>query len=355
MPGEGDLGDLIVTLKLDDSQYRQDLKETLTQSAAAAKQLFATGAVKEHAQSLKKVIPLSKELNLQAQEAHQRFGVMANAVTGASTTLRLFGIESGFAVVEAGRMALYLGRATTAAGGLATGFVIIGKAVKGFLVTIGPVGWALLALGTAYTIITRRNDALAESTKKSKEELASWQQQITKTDREIRVLMGTSTPAQVRRMELKEQSPTLSEGRIDLLISDELLRDQLKIKNATMDRVQALRLESSILRGEGTQYDLIGDAAERIATMERDRLKTLKELEKQRDELLAREHEEGGGFGIGTIESRGFRFGAGAIGSVIGEQNETKKTNALLEKSLTKLDAQIGILQKLVEPTTGDN
>lgn len=354
MAGENDLGDLIVTLKLDDAQYRQDLKETLTQSAESAKRLFPTGPAKEYAQSVKKVIPLSKELNLQAQEAHQRFGVMANAVTGASTTLRLFGIESGFAVVEAGRVALYLGRATTAAGGLAAGFVIIGKAVRGFLVSIGPVGWALLALGAAYAIITRRNDVLAESTKKSKEELASWQQQITKTDREVRVLMGLNTPAEMRRTELKEQFPSLSEGQIGLLISDELLRDQLKIKNATIDRVQALRLESSILRGEGTQYDLIGDAAERIATMERDRLKTLKELEKQRDELLAREH-EGGGFGIGTLPSSGFRFGAGAIGSVIGEQNETKKTNALLEKSLQKLDTQIAVLKELTGPTINDN
>jgi hypothetical protein len=85
--------------------------------------------------------------------------------------------------------------------------------------------------------------------------------------------------------------------------------------------------------------------------MERDRLKTLKGLQDQRSELVERAT-DGSTNAFTSRHLSGFRFGSGAMGSVIGEQNETKTTNELLRKSLTKLDMQIVELRKLTDDPT---
>jgi hypothetical protein len=53
----------------------------------------------------------------------------------------------------------------------------------------------------------------------------------------------------------------------------------------------------------------------------------------------AGESESGGGFGIGTIGAGAFRFGPGAVGSVIGQQSEQKSTTEAvknLEKTIER-------------------
>jgi hypothetical protein len=358
MPGENDLGDLIVTLKLDDSQYREDVKKVIGDTEALIKQTTKGpnfgGALASSERQLKKVIPLHKELNLQAQEAHQRFGVMANAVTGASTTLRLFGIESGFAVVEAGRMILYLGRATTAAGSVTAAFVTMASATKGFLVSILPITPILTALAVAYIFFRGKTEEATDAQKGLNAEFKKTRDELSALALKSKLESPTTSDAQkhfARIEAIQKRFPgtpaTVAAQMMEL--EDRLAFDKAGGEAST--RTKALKDEILILQNKRTIYDSIENKEQRMATILRDRLK----LEIQRSELLDKESAQVDSFGIGTLPSSGFRFGAGAIGSVIGEQTETKKTNALLEKSLTKLDAQITELRKLTEPSASDN
>ena len=358
MAGESDLGDLIVTLKLDDDQYREDVKKALGDTEALIRRTtkgpdFA-GALAASERQLKKVIPLSKEMNLQAQEAHQRFGVMANAVTGASTTLRLFGIESGFAVVEAGRMILYLGRATTAAGGVTAAFVTMGAATKGFLVSILPILPLITAIGAAYIFFRGKTEELTDAQKSLNAEFKKTRDELAGLGLKTTLEDPTKSDMQKHFARIEAIQKRFPGTPATVAVQMMELEDRLAFDKAGSEanvRTKALKEEILVLQNKRTIYDSIENTEQRAATILRDRLK----LEIQRSELLDKESAQMDSFGISTRESGGFRFGAGAIGSVIGEQNETKKTNALLEKSLTKLDMQIEELRKLTGPTSGDN
>ena len=233
MPGENDLGDLIFELKVSDEAARETIKEfvgytqeqinklvsaagggaiklpadfggahfaentkklTIALNAEAAAHAAAAGAAAPHATALVKVSGAAlsvtgqiKVINAHAQEAHQRFGVMANAVTGASTAMRILTGESGFAVIEMGRLTLYFGRAITAAGGVAAAVATAGAAIKAFWISIGPPGWIIAALGATYLAYQKIAGIGEESRKKEADALkaaeAAWKSSLEVLER----------------------------------------------------------------------------------------------------------------------------------------------------------------------------
>lgn len=406
MPAENEIGDLIATLRLDDSAYKAQIKETLKESVNAVdsasramtsgwrvgdailksgKQIEETTEItRKHGRQVLSTSAQIKIINAAAQEAHQRFGVMANAVTGASTTLRLLGLESGFAYVEVGRMILYLGRATTSAGGLAKGVDIVHRAIKGFIVTIGPVGWTLAGLAAAYAIYTKATEESTEAIKANKDAHdRKAETYLNERDAMLdwRVAQGEISELDKRLILAERHGASRSElASIAQQFNYEQQIAEKKLNDLTLDRVHSLQLETSILQAEGTAYDLIADKSERIALMVRDRVSMLKEMglefggmkpsdfmsladprrplqlfRERAQALRASAQESGGGFGITTQLSSGFRFGPGAFGSVIGQQTEQGKTNDELRKVNKTLEKEYGELRKISDLLAGTN
>jgi hypothetical protein len=413
MAGESDLGDLIVTLKLDDAQYRQDIKEAVYLTTESIKKiqaelageksahLQAASAAKVHAGAIAglggKVLSATSQIsviNAKAQEAHQRFGVMANAVTGASTVLRLFGAAEAMVIVETGRVILYLGRATTAAGGFAAALIVIKAATLSFIASLPPLAIAIAAIATAMAAAKAIFDAGAEAEERAEkraserrdrmeEEAAAIRQRNSalrdaedafavakgvmseQTAQELRLLRGGTPPEDAEKL-----AQLADDTRVWLQLKKEL-NEQWEL-GAKQEEEAREHLNKRILAEMGfhaKRVELEREADEKIAensykafikgnkAIERANRDSMEELQQlaiefggrkpsdfltgqARDRALFGEAAnlrlknvtEESGFGIGTLPSSGFRFGAGAIGSVIGEQTEQKKTTEAVER-----------------------
>jgi hypothetical protein len=380
-------GYLALEIKVDDSNVAGQIAEAQANAQSQLNRLSSSklpnfaAALKQDAVSATGQI---KIISAAAQEAHQRFGVMANAVTGASTAVRLLGLESGYAVVETGRLVLYLGRATTAAGGLAAGIGIVAAAVKGFLVTIGAIGWAVLGAATAYAAATsaiKKMVAATDELNKAKEkelELTAKELQgnkdVLKTLTEARdrlaVSRGEMSPQIAEQRQLERAGNPFAEqiasanalARANDVLQKNLERNkqeysdlleqqrkerrdwaredhdlemqyfadrdlaQLTARRADRDAIVDAKIRLGILK-ESAAFP-IGSVQGRLADFFQDRKKSLDALK------------ENQGFGIGTLPAEGFRFGFGAMGSVIGEQSEQKNTTQAvkdLEKTFERL------------------
>lgn len=398
MPGEGDLGDLIVALRLDDADYRARIKATLAESVSATKAANASmgGAMLLTTENIKKIQASLEAEKLaflasgkaatkhgaDVQSAFMRQGEALESVRALQGALFLLTGQHGFLVIEAGRAAAHLGRLTTAAGGLRAAFLAAGLAGRAFLVSIGPIGVVLLGAGAAYMAYKRIMESTTETTKKAAEANKEFTSSFLTVLDQLHAETDNPNDPIVRlnrRLALKEKFPSATEGQINTMIrtQDELV--EVKLLNATLDRTQALRLQTSILRGEGTEYDLIGDAAERVARIEKDRAELLKSMaiefggrrpsdfmdvndprrslqlfrERAEDLRKAARGEPGTGFSIGTQAASAFRFGPGAMGSVIGQQTEAKKTNELLKEINTTLEDEFRQLERTLGGGTG--
>src|SRR3990172_5266517 len=198
-----DQGYLAAEIKIVDEQAREDVARFVTDAQAKL------GVISKPALSVTQQMKL---LTAATQEAHARFGVMANATVGLSTAMRLLGIESGMAAVESGRLVLYFGRAITSGGGVAAMFRTIGVAIKGVLVSIGPVGWAIWAVTIAWAAFAaatkHANDATEEAAKKQEklnEKLREFLDLSEKTRMKIGVERGEITSSEARSKELQKQ------------------------------------------------------------------------------------------------------------------------------------------------------
>lgn len=232
-----------------------------------------------------------KRIQAGAQEAHARFGVMANATVGLSTAMRLLGVESGLVVVETGRLVLYFGRAITSGGGVASMFNTIAAATKGFLVSIGPIGWAIAAvtaaLAAAQAALGAYDEAQERAAKRAAErrtlaeEEAGRVRDIRKTIRDaedqLAVARGTMSERFADELGLlRGGMPSDKAGELAYL------RAEARAVRATKsidERTNKLWLEAQVLEGHITKYDLIVNANERLAAMQLDRIKRVKDAE----------------------------------------------------------------------------
>lgn len=395
MPADNELGDLIVTLSLDDAQYKEEIRETLyltTENINKIKALLEsektahlavavaagahTAAVAKLGAGTQSATGQIKVINALAQEAHQRFGVMANTITGVSTAFRLLGLESAYGIVEAGRLSLYFGRAITSGGGMTGMLMTLVGALRAFAIAIGPVGWLLTAAGAAWLYFSRAPEKATEAIKKQKADLEELHYAMAKSGWvQWQVEGGYSTS--VKMLELKEKFPKATQRDLDYL----LLGDEALLVLKAKDRAEQLRLQTSILEGQGTAYDLIVDRSERVAKMEHDRVELLNRagisfggkhpsdfmdpndprfrIQRWMDNAaLEREaaspHSGGGTSSLGPAGSE-FRFGPGAMGSMIGAENEQKKTNELLQKVIENQKTAYVELQKQTTALGGND
>ena len=343
------LGDLIVTLKLDRAGYDQQIAalvaaptKALAQSAVVPvvipRRLREVGTAAEFSQ--RKL----KSLAQQALDGNARFGVMANTVSGTSSALHLLTGQSGFMIVELGRTALYLGRATLAAGGLSAGIHVLITSVRAFLVAIGPVGQIILGLGVAYALFSSLFLDSTDEIKKQADALKEYEKELSRVKRAVRVQEGVFTPAEAKFFELREKFPERSNKEIRKLVEEDR-----KL------RIGASRIEVAVLSGRISKYDNLLDREERSLAIAKDRLELEREIstrfgtgkpsmfvpttDPRRPFLLLQEKFEKEKedakelrFGISSRPAGAFRFGTGPVGSVIGEQSEGAKTNALLKE-----------------------
>ena len=104
------------------------------------------------------------------KDLHGRYAAGTNAVRGFSAALILMG-NTGLAATTAqiGYAIVYMGRFTQSAGGMAAAFVTLGSTLKAFAISLGPVGWALIAIGAAASFVYSSLSKSSEITKQATE------------------------------------------------------------------------------------------------------------------------------------------------------------------------------------------
>ncbi len=337
----------------------------------------------------------------------ERAGSSAAELTHAGWALRsslhLVTGETGFLATEILMTSAHMSRLITAAGGATAAVSALGVATKGFLVSIGPVGWAILALGAAYLTyerLTKTDEEVTKAATKEHEHQLTIFEAERKAMVDLAVAQGVITAQDRRRMELHGPAPL---GRIENEAIDATMRDeaalaankqynaalqdswewQEKLNRAEGDRRNAIaeRIRLAVDEQHQTEKQKIAEQiaadsrkffvdqdARAIANRQRAEAGWREELEKRasavraaavnfggakpsdfltgrlRDIALFNESAEArlkavgeaGTFGITSRASSEFRFGAGAAGSVVGEQNEAKNTTRAV-KELTEV------------------
>jgi hypothetical protein len=390
MAGESDLGDLIVTLQLDDQQYREQLRSTISSSKAqvrdlggAMKDAFSMGQMRKELATTGEYAARSfSSMRIGARDAGSQFYAARASVSALSSSMILLTGETGFFVVEAARAGLHLARLTSAVSGL-------GLAIKSFVLT-NPltilVGTLVTVGAKAYEWINASAEAtktLADNLKRATEEMekmrdvsAGKRVEGMQTIFDKRMLLaGTLSQEQFRTSELvrggmSEADASQLSGAESQLAMEKARQQESRRKEA--DRiayataVQDRRLEANRQRQQ-QEREAIGararewleDREARIAASGESHARRLRDLRENRDEIsqlrIQRAEAADTGFGISTRESSGFRFGIGAAGGVIGEQSEQRKTNNILER----IDEKLRELQKIrmeleTTPTLGD-
>lgn len=420
------LGDKIVTIKLDAGQVREEMAATAAFLQAGVNRIRLSGSEIEAAtqRRLRDELRLLKQVtgqtraeiqltNAKAQEAHQRFGVMANAVTGASTVMRLLTGESGFLAIELGRTTLYLGRAATAAGGFAAAISTIGLAVKGFLgaaatgliAVLTSMVTLLTAIGAAAVVAWKKDEIVdwARSVRDAKdaaaallemqERLADAQanKQITKgivgAKEKLAVARGEMSPEEARGRELVRGGEPLGfeiaaiEEQIRIQkISNDIKLHNLKVEQqerekfvelqrnwAEEDQKTALenfkKQDEARLRGVREAREAIEDfeikhgirpASSVIGDPAGRRMAEFEERIAARRQAV----EDAGGtrFSIGSRDASQFRFGFRG-GDLIGTQSEDRNTDKILKglKDVEKAEARVeaAIIRALGEGGNG--
>lgn len=386
MPGTVPLGDLVVTLKLDDSSYKQQVAAAMTHSTAvvaASRQRSIQGASSEF-QALDRIgkltitaekaksAAIAREQNLQFQmqqrlqrqrmaierdharaiqdnirwehaqnrvvmDGNARFGVFANSVSGASTAMHLLTGQSGFMAIELGRTALYLGRASVAAREAGGALIVLRSTLTSFLAAAGPWVPILLAIGAAYLALSYYVDKTVEKLKKQ----ATEEERLAKTlgtrldiARELALIQGRATTEEVAASTFTGEGQSPSEA---------VRTARLKTELSVAQRLKDL----SLSLGTGRASDF----------MSRNDPLYLLQLAEDRERRKRELDNESKGTTFGTISSAGFRFGAGARGSAIGEQTEVKETNKKLDELKASFQRELEEIQRTnrillgVEPT----
>jgi hypothetical protein len=315
-------------------------------------------------------------INAKAQEAHQRFGVMANAVTGASTVLRLFGAAEGMAVVETGRVVLYLGRATTAAGGFAAALATIQAATLAFIASLPPLAIAIAAVAAAMAAAKVIFDASAAAEERAEKRASDRRDRMEEEAAAIRqrnaalrdaedafaVIKGSMSEQTAQELKsLRGGTPAQDAAKIAQLAENgRVWLEQVKAINEQWELGE--KQESEAREGlnrrlldemgfHAKRVDLENEASQKIADDNYNafikgnerveqarqnsivaRISKLDQLRERRAEML----QEAVGTGQGTSSlgpsGNAFRFGPGAMGSTIGAETEQKKTNNILER-----------------------
>jgi hypothetical protein len=301
-------------------------------------------------------------------EAHARFGVMANSVTGASTVMRLLGAETGMAGVEMARTVLYFGRATTAGGGMIGVINSLAGSFKTFWVALGPVGQVLTVAITLYTALTaaiNKAKQAAEGAAKAFADQAGAISAVLESQRDLGLAKDPSRAHEIAVERLMDTDPNMTKERAEIITinkeraegiteSRKFIRDfndeqREAEEDARKKRVQdnfrdlmalnarrsALQDEILILQGRNKYDVLYADSQHKSLAKTRDRLlilQEIKEAEGKRSQIL--QEADGTGQGTSALGPSGsaFRFGPGAMGSTIGAETEQKKTNIILER-----------------------
>lgn len=264
---------------------------------------------------------------------------MQNDFTQLNTTIGTTGDVSGVAtagVTALGQAATATGSSALMAAGnianLGLGLKLLGSSALGatgqlkamgaglvkFLVSpAGLVVVAIAAIGTAIAVtfsetarnkiagiglglrdILDTNELLAERLKQQETDIKT---RIQLLDDAI-ILETTGVNRALERITLEERDKILLLERVKA--HNAIANSIIKEKSATLDRLDALRQEAQILRGERDTVDFITNALERQATIERDRARFAKDAADAKDrERRAWE---------GIVAARGPRTGAEA-------------------------------------------
>jgi hypothetical protein len=378
MAGEGDLGDLIVTLQLDDQQYREQIRSTMAYSKAqvrdlggAMKDAFSTGQMRRELGTTAEYAAHSfSSMKTGAKNAGSQFYAARTAVSALSSSMILLTGETGFFVVEAGRAGLQLARLAGAVSGL-------GLAIKSFLFS-NPltilVGTLAVVGAKAYEWMNASAGAvkkLADNAKHATEELeklrdasAGKRAEGMQSAFDKRMLLaGTISQEQFRASELERGGMAGADASQLAAAEGQLGTDKARQResrqkeadrHAHLAAVQDRRIEA-YRQQKKQEREAVGlrarewleDHRARVDAAGESHARRLRDLRENRDEIIGlrtqRAEVTDTGFGISTTPSSGFRFGVGAAGGVIGQQSEQHKTNNILER----IDEKLRELQKI--------
>lgn len=329
MPGEANLGDLIVEVKLDDAQYRAQVKETLQGTVAQ-----------------------SKTASRQVQQSLSAGFNTAQTVQGLRAlqgSLYLVTGQTGFLAIEAGRTAVALSKMATASGGVGAAMLAAGGAGIAFLKGLNPIVLALAGLSAAYLAL---RSATSKNTEENKEFLDSLKAIRRETDE-----LGASEQS-LREMRLRDAAKKLPFGgampggqpnpalreleQADITLSTKraAIAASTVRKTASKER-EELRRSLAVDFGVAKPSSFQNDPTMRLLMKFKERADAIRE---------AAQGEFSRSFGIGTIASSGFRFGGGR-GSVVGEQSEERKNGERLDEINATLKSEF---EKLLQRISGN-
>lgn len=174
------IGYLVAGMRLDDAQYRTDVKAAITdtsnrlrnaQGQFVAKPRFLYRAMVEDAEFA------AKKLEQQGKRVRNAFDTSSasHSLRVLSGSLHLVTGETGFLIVEAGRTALALNKVAVASGGVSAAMLGAAAATKAFILANLPITVILAAVTAAYLVLTKvigdRNAEVEKENKQAEETL----------------------------------------------------------------------------------------------------------------------------------------------------------------------------------------
>ena len=287
MSAENELGDLIVELKLDDSKYRSDVKAALNDTNNQAR---AAG----------------RNASAQLGSFKQQTVEASHAVRALSSSLYLVTGETGFFAVELGRTGVHLARFISSSGGMLAAMRLAAGGIASLIAGLGPLGVILAAVGVAYAIFNRATASTSDSMKTATQSAKDLQQALQNVQLKIGEQAGVFTSREVRAELLRQQHPGLRNEQYFEMVD----------KQIELERIQQ-EAKDSAKRFQKRRDDISNTTSKLMGALT------------SRSELLS--ETSAPGFTFGSQAASGFRFGAGAMGSVIGQNTEQQKTHDKLD------------------------
>lgn len=298
--------------------------------------------------------------------------------------------QTGFFAVEAARAASHITKLTAATGGFTAAIAAAGLAAKGFLVTIGPVGWAILGAGAAYAaasyVIQKETDALVA---KEKELIAQFEREKPSLDSLMQSrwkaaeALGKMSKEELRRREMLLSDENMKPSTAAAIVKNDTLVEQVnrgkeilsmarqeremaaktraEKKQSYADEMNAIDLKYRIM-ADHEQYQSDIEAARAAQTLEADHkrfaqnalvsanaakpsqfesdpfLKQIMQIQERMDALKSDNTKTGADFAISSMQFRGNV----PMGDIFGQQREQAKV-------VDKLTEQNELTRELID------
>lgn len=364
MPGENELGDLIVEMRLDDTKYRADVKRAIVDTQAQVKSMpqnrdlfgrfMGAGDKLNPYKAMVRDAEFAAKANAKVASSFRHVGSSAESIRALHGALFLVTGETGFFAIEALRAANHVSKLSAASGGMGAALAAAGTSALGFVAKLNPVVLVLGGLTAAYFLLKKATGNATEQNaefSKSLEEIRNEANKLGATEAELRAM---------RERDAAKKLPfggAMPGGQVNpSLIAYSKEEDRLESRKAmiamgaagkeTRKNRESARRAILMDLGLASPSDFEGDVGTRLLMQF-----------KERAEMMRKSAGDVPGFGIGSVNSNAFRFGPGAMGSVIGQQSEEKKTNEKLDAINKTLKEEFAILANrlLTDPTLGSS